>query len=123
MKNDPADAELQARFAALRRHDETLAPPFPATLSRARRTAGPWRHPAWLYGVAGAVLAAVLLDAFRAQPLHTQAEPDPVLPLSWRAPTDGLLNPAPGQVADLAWNALPTATLGRPTFSRYAEDR
>jgi len=124
MKNDPADVGLQAKFSALRRHDEAFAPPFAALLSRAwPRPAMARLQPAWRYLVAGGALAAVLLELFRAHPLHTQAEPDPSTPLSWRAPTDGLLNPAPVQANALAWDSLPTTALGRPSFSRYAEDR
>ena len=80
-------------------------------------------QPASRYGLAGAALAAVLLALFWAHPLHAPVEPDPAAPLSWRAPTDGLLTPAPAQATDLAWDSLPTTALGRPSFSRYAEDR
>ena len=124
MKSDPADEELRARFRALRSHDEGLAPPFGATLARdGARPAKPRPQPPWHYLGAGGALAAVLLVLRPAPQLPTQTEPDPATSLSWRAPTDGLLTPAPAQATDLAWDSLPTTALGRPSFSRYAEDR
>lgn len=124
MKHDPADADLHARFSALRKHDEALAPPFTATLARTRpQPPKPRPQPAWRYGVAAGALAAVLLTWFQAPAPHPQAEPDPALPLAWPVPTDGLLNRGSAQADALAWGSLPTTALGQPSFSRYPEDR
>lgn len=124
MTDDSADLELRARFVALRRHDEAQAPPFSATLSAARAQATRRRPPpAWRPVVAGVAVAAVLLAWLQAGPPHTPAEAELATTTPWRVPSDGLLNLAPTPAPALAWDSLPTASLGRPSFSRYAEDR
>jgi hypothetical protein len=125
MTSDPADADLRMRFAALRRHDDTLVPAFDTTLARAAARTSParprlTRHHAWV----ASCLAAVLLGLWLMPgPRTTQDELGPDMQLAWRAPTDGLLADGVGPLRGLSWNSLPTAALGRSTFSHYQEDR
>ncbi len=87
------DRELRDRFQALRREDAGGAPPFGATLARARaRGAGTW-PPRWTVWLAAAVVAVVVV-LVGARVLFTNGRQGGLIDLAavrWEAPTDFLL--------------------------------
>lgn len=124
MTSDPTDVDLKAKFTALRSHDGALTPPFDATLARARaRPATSRLQTHWPRMGAVGLLAAVLVSVWMARQAPTQIETGQGPQLAWRAPTDGLLTPAPLQAQSLAWDSLPTTALGRPSFNHDPELR
>jgi hypothetical protein len=94
--NDPGDEDLRARFAALRREEEALAPEFalslPGAAQRRRRSVG--RRIAFAASLV-AVMAVVLVLRF-AQKVHPERGQAVASLTEWKAPTDFLLE-TPGR--------------------------
>jgi hypothetical protein len=102
--NDPGDDrvfrddDLRARFAALRREEESLAPEFalssPRVTQGRRRSVG--KRIAFAASLVSAIAVVVLVLRFAPQKAHPEAG-NPVASLTdWKAPTDFLLE-TPGR--------------------------
>jgi hypothetical protein len=120
--NDPGDRvfrddDLRARFAALRREEEALAPefalPLPGAAQGRRRSLG--KRIALAASLVTATAVVVLVLRFAPQEPHP--EPDkPVASLTeWKAPTDFLLETPGGELlrtvpAIGVWHDYPQAT-------------
>ncbi len=121
MRTD-TDADLRKLFRELRADDDAAIPAFESLSTRApapARVLRMWPRLAWTAGGFALTTAAGLWLMLRPPAFDVTAAALP----AWQTPTDSLLAGAGDPLQHLSWATLPTVELGRPSFSRYREDR